>query len=131
MPLSKDTAKELLLALVAAIKEISGNDSDSAADDDEPKKGKGKKGKSVSLDDIKEKLVEYVQENGKPAARKLMKKFEIETLKDLEEDDYAKFMTALGGEEAADDEPEEEDEPKKGKGKKGKKGDDLFGDDDE
>ena len=125
MPLSKETAKEFLVALMAVIKEVSGDG------DDEKPKGKKKKSKSeITLDDIKDKLVEFVAENGKPAARKIMKKFNVEKLDELEEDDYEDFMTAISDDGDADATGDDDDDEKqKGKGKSKKDKDDLFGDD--
>jgi hypothetical protein len=105
-------------------------------------KGSKKKGKDADDDDddgdeiteasLKEKLLAYAKEDGKAAAKKLLKKFKVEQLSDLDEDKYEDFNSALdklsGGK---DDDDDDDDKKRKGKGKKDDDDDDddMFGDD--
>lgn len=91
--------------------------------EDKPAK---KGGKKVTLDTVKDKLTDFVNEKGKKEAVKLLKEFGAKNAAEIEEDDYAKFIAAvdkvLAGDddedEDEDDEDEEEFDGKKGKGKK-------------
>lgn len=71
-------------------------------------KGKGKKEEEkeeepeITLETLKEKFTAYVNSEGKDEAKKILKKFKIGKLSELEEDDFEKMDELLTLEEKED-----------------------------
>jgi len=51
----------------------------------------------MSIDTLKEMFVRVVNENGKAAAKKILKKLKVEKLGELDEDDYEKAAELIAG----------------------------------
>lgn len=85
-------------------------------DDDEPapaksaSKGGKTKSKPIDVDAVKEKLLAYVNEKGKPAAVKMLKKFGAESVAKLKDSKYADFVAAIDAELSADSDDDDDDD---------------------
>lgn len=64
--------------------------------DEEPEETpKAKKKKSLSREDVIAALQKYAEENDRPAAIKILKKFKVKSIKDLDEKEFPKIMAEL------------------------------------